>query len=130
MNQRINRDFKIWAYTLSHSFLIIRGLMKFPDQGGYNDDTNYNIDIEFSAVAYLDIPTTFNGIKITEINNDIPEKLKDFKFDLNYKIFQIETQENSYYIVAGNYRIGTNTWINDDRIQNLNLGYDRILETS
>lgn len=54
MNELKNRLFKIWAYTVSHNFLILRSTLKYPDQEGYNDSFKYNIDIEFSAVAYLE----------------------------------------------------------------------------
>lgn len=130
MNELINRVFKIWSYTVSHSFLIIRSPLKFPDQEGFNELYSYNIDIEFSAVVYIDIPNFFHGMIIKEIEKDIPEKLQHFKKELGFKIFEIESEGKSYYISAGNYRIGKNKWISEDRITNMNLEYDDIIATS
>lgn len=130
MNDILNRTFKIWAYTVSHSFLILRSPMKFPDQDDYNEYYDYNIDIEFSAVAYLDLPNILKGIEIRELTERIPEKLIHYKNDLEFKIFEIKSENNIFYIVAGNYRIGKNKWLNEDRIVNLNLEYDEIITTS
>ena len=130
MNNLTTRIFKIWAYNISHSFLIIRSPLKFPDQEGFKEGYEYNIDIEFSAVAYLDIPAILDGVIIKELRDNIPPKFYRFKFELNYKIFEIESEKNLYYVVAGNYRIGKNKWLNDSRITNVNLEYDFILEGS
>jgi len=129
MNQLINRIFKIWAYTVSHNFLIIRSPMKFPDQDDYNEDSKYNIDIEFSSVAYLDIPTILKGIELQEIikDDEIPENLLKFKLD-SYKIFRLKSEHEFYYIVASNLSIGINKWINQDKIMNFKLKHDEILD--
>jgi hypothetical protein len=130
MNELINRVFQIWAYTVSHCFLLLRSPLKFPDQDGFDENHSYNIDIEFSAVAYIDIPTLLSGIEITELINNIPEKFQQFKTDQGYKIFQLKSNEKNYYIVAGSYRIGKNKWVAEDRVLNMNLGYDSIIATS
>lgn len=49
---------------------------------------------------------------------------------MGLKIFEINSGEKKYYIVAANYRIGKNYWINEDRIKDMNLEYDEILFTS
>lgn len=130
MNELKYRLFKIWAYTVSHNFLILRSPLKYPDQEGYNDFCKYNIDIEFSAVAYLDIPSVMNGIYIHQIECNIPEKLQYYKNELNYKVFEINSDGKLYYIVAGSYRIGKSAWDLEDRIQNMYLEYDEIIATS
>lgn len=130
MNNLSYRVFKIWAYTVSHSFLILRSPMRFPDQDDFNEIYSYNIDIEFVAVAYLDIPNVLNGIEITELIDNIPVKLQHYKMDLGFKIFEIKSENNLFYIVAGNYRVGKNSWLNEDRIANMNLEYDEIISTS
>jgi hypothetical protein len=130
MNEILNRVFKMWAYTVSHSFLILRSPMKFPDQDDYNELYGCNIDIEFSAVAYLDLPNILKGIEIKELAGRIPEKLTHFKDDLGFKIFEIKSENNKFYVVAGNYRIGKNKWLNEDRTVNFNLEYDEIIAKS
>ncbi|RQO30406.1 hypothetical protein DBR32_12620 [Taibaiella sp. KBW10] len=80
--------------------------MKFPDQDDYNKLYDCNIDIEFSAVAYLDLPNILKGIEIRELNEGIPEKLIHYKKDLGFKIFEIKSENNIFYVVTGNYRIG------------------------
>ncbi|MNI10945.1 hypothetical protein D3C73_640740 [compost metagenome] len=104
--------------------------MKFPDQEDWNRSYAYNIDIEFSAVVYVDLPTILNGIVIIELLDNIPEKFQDFKLKFGHKIFEIKSSGNSYYIVAGNYRIGKNTWLNKDRIIDMNLEHDSIIGVS
>ncbi len=130
MKELKNRIFKIWAYTSSHSILILRSPLKYPDQEGYNESYIHNLDIEFSAVAYLDIPNIMEIIIINEIDSNIPLKLQYTKTKLGYKIFEIKSDGNTYYIAAGSYRIGKNKWISEDRVQNMNLEYDEIIATS
>jgi hypothetical protein len=104
--------------------------MKFADQDDYNPLYDCNIDVEFSAVAYLDIPNILHGIEIIELTESIPPKLFHYKIDSGCKIFEIKSKNGTFYIVAGNYRIGKNKWLNEDRIVNLNLEYDEIVATS
>lgn len=130
MEELTNRVFRIWAYTVSHCCLILRSPQRFPDQDDFDKNYTYNIDIEFSAVAHIDIPDTLNGIEINELTYDIPEKYLKYKTIFNFKIFEIKSNETYYYIVAGGYRIGKNKWIAEDRISNMNLEYDSIIATS
>ncbi|RQO77095.1 hypothetical protein DBR40_10550 [Pedobacter sp. KBW01] len=130
MSDILNRVFQIWAYTVSHSFLILRSPMKFPDQDDSNELYDCNIDIEFSAVAYLDLPNILKGIEIGELTRCIPKKLIHYRKDLGFKIFEIKSENNIFYVVAGNYRIGKNKWLIEDRVINSNLEYDEILAKS
>lgn len=127
MNEFSKRLFKFWAYTVSHSFLILRSPRVFPDQDGYDDALEYNIDIEFSAVAYLDVPTIMNGLIINQMEYNIPEKLIHYKLDLGYQIYEIESEGRFYYIVASSCRIGKSRWVSEDRIQNMDLKYEEII---
>lgn len=130
MNELLDRTFKIWAYTVSHSFLILRSPLKYPDQVIFSESEKFNIDIEFSAVAYLDIPSILPGVIIHQIENSIPKKLRHYRNKPGYKIFEITSENNQYYIVAGSYRVGKSRWLSEDRIQNMNLEYDEIIATS
>jgi hypothetical protein len=120
-----NRIFKIWSYSVSHSFLLLRS-------NGNSDEIleeNYNIDIEFGGVGYMDLPAILRTISIQEIKDNIPEKFKKYSRSLGYKVFAIKSDE-TFYVVAGSYRVGKNKWGNEDRILNPSLEYDEILATS
>lgn len=125
-----NRKFKIWAYTVSHSSLLIRSIMQYDDEDGYSEETSYNIDLEFSFVEYMDVKTTWDSISISlvekeNLRSDLKEKFGSYEG----KIFEIESNKEKTYIVAYSLLIGTNKWGLDDRIFNnhMNLKHDEIL---
>lgn len=125
-----NRKFKIWAYVVSHSSLLLRSEMKYPDQDDYSEDEAYNIDLEFWAVSYIDIPTNLYELDIKEIA--VKDLCKDINQDLlmyNMKIFEIKSKKEKYHIVAGGLLIGKNKWENQDRIFDYqsNLVHDKII---
>ena len=119
-----SRKFRIWAYSVSHSFLLLRST--------YNEDeekNGFNIDIEFAGVEYLDMPITLQGITIEELKENLPEKFTKYQNSIRYRVFRIESDTN-YYIVAANYLVGRDNWIGEDRMINSSLIYDKILATS
>ncbi|REC49484.1 hypothetical protein [Chryseobacterium pennipullorum] len=126
------RKFKIWAYTVSHSSLLLRSVMQYGDEEGYSEETSYNIDLEFSFVEYMDIKTLWDSISVSIVEKEtLRSDLKE-KFELyEGKIFEIETNKEKTYIVAYSLLIGTNKWGLDDRIFNehMNLEHDKILVT-
>src|SRR5688572_10122978 len=134
MKEFSHRIFKVWAYTVSHSFLILRSPLMFPDQENYDKDKDFNIDIEFIGVEFMEIPSMLEGIVITELVDErIPTKLLGLKTKLGgkgNKFFEIKCQGHTYYLVAANYRIGKSRWISEDRISNPNLEYDEIIGSS
>ncbi|HCN47710.1 MAG TPA: hypothetical protein DIT10_01190 [Chryseobacterium sp.] len=104
--------------------------MKYPDQDNYSEDMENNIDFEFWAVNYINIPTNLYGLILKEITEK--ELPKDINIDLlmhNMKIFEIESNNEKYYIVAGGLLIGKNKWEDQDRIFNFNsnLMHDEII---
>lgn len=125
----LNRNFKLWAYTVSHSSLILRSEMRYPDQ---DDSENYqcNIDLEFSAVSYINIPSKLERLSIKEINEKkLPKEIDRNLLIYNMKIFELQSNEKKYYIIAGSLLIGKNTWQNQDRIfdYNANLKHNEII---
>jgi hypothetical protein len=125
-----NRKFRIWAYTVSHSSLLLRSEMKYPDQDNYTESLSYNIDLEFWAVSYINIPSDILGISIREITAEaLPKEINKELLIFDMKIFELKSGESKYYIIAGGLLIGKNKWINNDRIFNsdLNLEYDEII---
>ncbi len=125
-----NRKFKIWAYTVSHSSLLIRSVMKYDDEDGYSEETSYNIDLEFSFVEYMDVKNTWDSISISVVEKENLEPGLKKKID-SYEgnIFEIESNKEKSYIVAYSLLIGTNKWGLEDRIFNnhVKLEHDDIL---
>lgn len=123
-----DRQFKIWAYSVSHSFLLLRS--NNPDEDNLDSyKKGYNIDIELIGVAYLDLPVFLNGISIEELKDNIPDKFRRYPESLGYKVFKI-TSDKTYYVVAANYLVGRHHWEAEDRINNPYLEYEEILSTS
>jgi hypothetical protein len=130
MNYRSDRVFRIWAYTVSHSFLLLRSPQLFEDVEGYSITTNHNVDIEFWGIGYIDLPDMLKGITIKEIQESIPEKFKKYSNSSGYKVFKIKSEGSFFYVVASGCRIGKNNWDCENRISNPNLDYDEIVATS
>ncbi len=128
-----NRKFKMWAYITSHSSLLLRSEMKYPDQDDYSENTSYNIDLEFWSVSYINTPTYLYEITIKEITQkELPADIDKELLKYNMKIFELESTGRKYYIIAGGLLVGKNSWINQDRIfdYNLNLKHDEILAST
>lgn len=81
------RRFQVWDYTVSHKRLLIRSPQ--------NKDFEYNIDIIFSSVKSINIQTGLGEISIED--NKIEES--------GYKRILIRTEQQTYEIVAYDYRI-------------------------
>ncbi|SEW40258.1 hypothetical protein SAMN05421841_2685 [Chryseobacterium wanjuense] len=125
-----NRKFRIWAYMVSHSSLILRSEMKYPDQDDYAESISSNIDIEFWAVSYINLPSDLLGINIREITSEaLPKEINKDLLIFDMRIFELKSDESKYYVIAGGILIGENKWINQDRIFNYdsNLKHDKIL---
>ena len=103
----------------------------YPDQEGYNEDCSYNIDIEFDAVEYIDIPSRLEGVVIRQLQDDIPEKLINYAGGLGNIVFELESKGNLYYIIAARYSIGKNKWSSSqDRFFFNQLKHDVIIASS
>lgn len=127
-NLAVDRTFKLWAYTVSHSTLILRSPMKFEDQAGFKEELSFNIDIEFLSVEYIDLPLCLVGVEIERLIENLPSKFENYKLDvLGLSVFQIKSCDNLYYVIASGYIVGKNKWVAEDRISNMFLQYDEIL---
>ena len=106
------RYFKIWAYTASHSTVIIRSEKQYEDLD-YSIkyfDSNITLDLEFSGVEFFSIPQNFEGIEIQK-NGD--------KFIFN-------SNEN-WFLKAESCIIGKSHWNHDeDVVSDLTLRYNEI----
>ena len=125
-----NRKFRIWAYTVSHSSLVLRSEMKYPDQDNYMESLSYNIDLEFWEVNYINVPSDLLEINIREITVEIlPEEINRELLIHDMKIFELESCGFKYYVIAGGLLIGENKWENQDRVfnYNSNLEHEEII---
>ncbi len=120
------RFFKNWIYSVSHSTLIIRSEMKIDDYEGNAFPESHAIDIEFWGVTYLDIPVEFEGICVCISQNKV-SKFNKYLSNEHDNVFEIETTDAKYHIVASGCVVGKNNWINQDRIQNPFLKYDEVI---
>lgn len=75
----------------------------FEDQEEYRKELNFNIDIEFSGVAYIDLPNRIEEIKIREIKDMVPAKFQLYRTIVGLKIFEIKSHKKLYYIVASSF---------------------------
>jgi len=66
---RYDRDFRVWDYNVSHDQLLIRS-PKTPDRPT-------NIDIVFVGVRYMDIPTHFQCLEVSE-GESLPENTRAY----------------------------------------------------
>ncbi len=119
-----NRIFQIWIYTVSHAVLILRSV-----NNSESEMSGYNIDVEFWGVGYLDLPDILNGAYIKEVKENIPEKFTIYSSSRGFKIFEIKSEGNLFYIAAAGYIAGKNSW-DSDRVLNPNLEYNEIIASS
>jgi hypothetical protein len=53
-----DRDFQMWRYTVSHGQLLLRSVR--------TDVHSTRVDVLFKNVSWLDLPSTFTGLTITQ----------------------------------------------------------------
>jgi hypothetical protein len=81
------RQFQVWDYTVSHKRLLIRSPR--------NEDFGYNVDIIFEVVKSINIQTSLGEISIEDDNT----------YESDYKRILIRTEQQTYEIIAYDYRI-------------------------
>ena len=107
------RKFKIWIYSASHSTLIIRSEKQYPDVD-YDfkyDDPGITIDVEFSGVKFISIPSNFNDLLIEKIGDNF-----------------IFNNIREWYVQADSCVIGQSSWDIENVIDNMKLKYDDSFE--
>jgi hypothetical protein len=130
MIYKSDRKFRIWVYTVSHSSLILRSSMTNEDQDDYSEHTSYNIDLEFWAVSFINIPTTIPNLEISLVAQSVlPDYIAQNYCDHKDKVFEIKADGQSFYIVAAGVLIGRNRWGHKDRIFEFSEGlkHDEII---
>src|SRR5579885_2951466 len=92
---RFEGPFQIWKYTVSHSELLLR---RTRSEGTEYKKFKTRVDVFFKPVAYLQLPSGFNGLKLEEMEPgeiDLPYKLKR-----DEKIFRLTGENYIGYVVA------------------------------
>ena len=77
-----DRQFRLWDYKVSHNQALIRSPRK--------PDTATNIDVIFWGVERLNLPTNFDGLRISKGGGNE---------------FVIETKEKRFVVVAGGCKV-------------------------
>lgn len=96
------RVFAPWAYTISHSQLLVRS-SKY-------ENFLENIDLKFLDVQYMDIPVTLIGLRLDNANDEDLEYLASRVDNLtNYTIYVLCSQKRRHYVVAYGLNISSNT---------------------
>lgn len=99
-----DKKFYLADYVISHGQLLLRA-------DKIQDDSGFNIDIVFSSADYIQIPSHLNSIRITQ---NVDEKRFGYEqIDRHlggnvHKVFDIQTQGATYYIVASSFRVFEN----------------------
>lgn len=122
MQYNSDKTFQIWMYTVSHAMLILRSFNK-----GHEEEKDYSIDIEFWGVIYLELAAIFEEINIQKIEENVPERFKEYRNKSGCKIFELRSKQSIYYIIASGCRVGKHTWQNENRILNPYLEYEEII---
>jgi hypothetical protein len=107
--------------------------MKYPDQENFTESLSCNIDLEFWAVSYINLPSTILGVNIREIvAEQLPKEINRELLIYDMKIFELESAKSKYFVIAGGHLIVENKSINQDRIANynLNLEHEKIIFNS
>jgi hypothetical protein len=94
--------------------------------GDYTEKRSYNIDIEFSDVTYIELPNIFPGISVAKAVTDVPERIISHLVPGN-KVFTIGTDSEIYYMIGGGITIGENRWLEETRLINPYLEYEKVL---
>lgn len=95
------RPFNVYDYLISHGQLLIRS----DKNKGFDD----NIDIIFFSTDYIQIPTYMRGLSLRKIPKPtgpiigLPDNLQS-----SDDIYQVESERQKHYVVAGFVRIFSN----------------------
>lgn len=114
INQLFNVEFNIFDCFISHRILILR-------HSYISDEKNWNLDIKFEGVTYLELPTNLSGIHLyngSDLDRDYILSRYDGEENENtpnnlMELFVILNRKKRYYIMASCVSIETNDLPND-----------------
>jgi hypothetical protein len=99
------QNFELWSYSPSFNQLLIRGNMSI--------DFPKRIDVLFSNVAYLNLPTDFIGLTMElaspEQARSISSQSSGRSLPQSYKVFMVRGQKYEGYVVAARYAVDEST---------------------
>lgn len=97
-----NRWFKVFDFHTSYEHFLIRS------EKGTRDGYANNVDLIFFAVQFISIPTSFDGIKITNPCNKKAieiEKKYALKPNKGKFVFFLESETKKHFIIASSLAI-------------------------
>ncbi len=97
------RYFTIWEYTVSHGQLLLRS----DKRKGYKN----NIDIVFGATNYVQLFSALSGLTIRMVDKKMMTNYDSLNRHLNHEnnnLFEIESQNEKYYIAASFVKVYEN----------------------
>ncbi len=109
---RSNRLFRFWEAVVSHDEMLIRGHRLATDE---DDGKPANVDIIFSGVKYLNIPTMFKGLEIDDPTDEEVETARAEEDSRSFKpswVHILVINEKRYMIVAPYMLVHENNWSN------------------
>lgn|SRR3989344_4483379 len=129
MNKEIfksDRYFQLHDYYISHGQLLLRARA--------NQDHITNIDIIFFDTFYTQIASNLKGVIISVVENTDIVKYETVKNYLSYRsscLFELECQNNKYYIAASFFTVYENTLgINETSLGRIGPGREKVIARS
>jgi len=89
-----NRIFQMWYYTVSHGQMLLRSV---------GSEKQYNIDIYFGDVSYIEMPTSINKIEILETTQEDIDYIRQKIGGIDDIITVLLSDSHKYYIVSSIY---------------------------
>ncbi len=96
------RRFQFWDYTVSHQQLLLRSPL--------SSDQATNIDIVFLGVDFLQIPSAFEGLQLSQATVQETAKVAESLncIDSSCRVFSLRSQNRHYYVAAAAFIIYEN----------------------
>ncbi|MQY07261.1 hypothetical protein [Actinomadura macrotermitis] len=98
---RSDRRFQLWAYSVSHSQLLLRSNAGEDRQGCSHETT---IEVMFKPVTTVKIRDAYNGLAIRCATPEEAERIKtstpSIEFLRDDRVFALETQGETDYVIA------------------------------
>ncbi len=120
------RVFNTFDFFLSHGQLLLRS--------SKNKDFEYNVDIIFFDVKYIQTPTSLTNISIKKIEKTELISYESVKSSLNYKgneLFEIDSKGEKFYISAAFFKVYENTLeFNETSLGMIDKGREKMIYSS
>jgi hypothetical protein len=102
MHIESDRAFQMWAYSVSHSQLLIRSAK--------SKENPENIDVAFFGVTLMDVPSGFIGLTVEDASSDEVENVRGRVRDpaAVRRVYALISQGKRYLVAAADLRVSKN----------------------